>query len=88
LGIAAVGSTLTAVGFGLNLRDLKNSAASNKPYLESRGFSLAKDPLTLDLDADGKAIEAPKAEARGVDLDPAAKGSTFIERSQPREIEV
>lgn len=42
----------------------------------------------LDLDADGKAIEAPKAEARGVDLDPAAKGSTFIERSQPREIEV
>ncbi|MEI2718893.1 MAG: hypothetical protein V9E87_01935 [Gemmatimonadales bacterium] len=56
LGIAAVGSTLTAVGFGLNLRDLKNSAASNKPYLESRGFSLAKDPLTLDLDADG--IEA------------------------------
>ncbi|MBK8071103.1 MAG: putative Ig domain-containing protein [Ramlibacter sp.] len=35
---------------------MKNSAASNKPYLESRGFSLAKDPLTLDLDADG--IEA------------------------------
>lgn len=44
----------------------------------------------LDLDSDGKAVAAPVAEARGVDLDtaPAAKGSTFIERSQPREIEV
>lgn len=44
----------------------------------------------LDLDADGKPIAAPVAEARGVDLDtsPAAQGSTFIERSQPREVEV
>lgn len=44
----------------------------------------------LDLDADGKPIEAPIAEARGVDLDdaPQARGTTFIERSQPREIEV
>ena len=43
----------------------------------------------LDLDADGKPVEAPKAEARGVDFDVApAKAGTFIERSQPREVEV
>jgi hypothetical protein len=43
----------------------------------------------LDLDADGKAIEAPVAEARGVDLDTTpVKGATFIERSQPREREI
>lgn len=42
----------------------------------------------LDLDADGKPVEAPKAEARGVDFEPAVKGSTFIERSQPVEIEI
>lgn len=43
----------------------------------------------LDLDSDGNPVAAPAAEARGVDLDVApVKAGTFIERSQPREVEV
>ena len=57
LGIAAVGSTLTGVGFGLNLRDLRSaqsiSPTTNTAYTSALTWAPPQDPLVLDLNGGG-----------------------------------